>query len=120
MKPVRRLFVILLLVSLSAACASTGTGDPAVVKAEDALSNGLTVYATAMDFHFKNSTTESPAIYKAFESFRVNFPIAWTALDNAKREYQRNRALGTASLDAKLSALSTLIAGITPLITGGR
>lgn len=120
MKRTKSLCAILLLLSLSAACATVGTGDPAVVKAEDALSNGLTFYTTAMDYHFKNSTTESPAVYKAFEAFRVQFPVAWTALDNAKREYQRNRALGTAAIDARLSALSTLIAGITPLITGGR
>ena len=108
----------LVLIAFMSACASTGAGDPVVVRAEDTLSNSLTVYTTAMDWHFKNSTTESPAVYRAFESFRVKFPVAWAALDTAKREYQRSKAGGSANVDATLNALSALVAGITPMIGG--
>jgi hypothetical protein len=108
----------LILVALAAACATVGTGDPVVVRAEDVLSNSLTVYSTAMDYHFKNSTKESPSVYKAFETFRVKFPVAWNALDTAKRSYQANKTAGTSSLDAALAALTGLVSAITPLIGG--
>ena len=107
-----------LLLILLVACATVGVGDPVVVKAEDTLSNSLTVYTTAMDWHFKHSTTESPSVYKAFEDFRVKFPIFWTALDTAKRSYQRDKSAGAAPVDAALNALSVLVAGITPLVGG--
>jgi hypothetical protein len=112
-------FLALILV-LSVACASVGTGDKVVVRAEDALSNSLAVYGNAMSWHFQHSTTESPAIYRIFEDFRVKFPIAWQTLDNAKRSYQLNKANGSASIDAALSALSALIATVTPFISGGK
>jgi hypothetical protein len=116
MRAARRIAAPVLLLVLIVACATVGTGDPVVVRAEDTLSNSLTFYTSAMEYHFANSTKETPAVYKAFESFRVKFPIAWTALDNAKRSYQRNKSLGSASVDAALGALSELISAITPLL----
>jgi hypothetical protein len=101
---------------LAAACATVGTGDKVVVRAEDALTNGLTVYTEAMEYHFRNSTKESPAVYKAFEAFRVKFPVAWNAVDKAKRNYQKDRSAGTGSLDAALAELAQLTQDITPLI----
>jgi ABC-type thiamine transport system substrate-binding protein len=112
--------VLLLVVFLAGACATVGAGDPVVVRAEDTLSNSLTIYTTAMNYHFANSTKEGPAVYKAFEDFRVQFPVAWIALDNAKRSYQRDKAGGSANVDAALNALSGLVSAITPLIGGGQ
>lgn len=112
----RRQAALAVLLVLTVACASVGAGDPVVVRAEDVLTNSLTTYSAAMNFHFANSTKESPAVYKTFENFRVKFPTAWTALDNAKRAYQANKVTGHASLDAALSALSALVATVTPLI----
>jgi hypothetical protein len=94
MKPVRRLFVILLLVSLSAACASTGTGDPAVVRAEDWVVNSLSTYKAAIAWHDNHSTSESPAAYKAFEGVRAKFPPAWKAVKDGVDTYKINRAGG--------------------------
>jgi hypothetical protein len=106
------------LLCLAVACATVGTGDPVVVKSEDLLTNSLTVYSQAMSWHFQNSTKESPAVYKAFENFRVKFPVAWSALDAAKRSYQHDKTAGTASIDAALNALAGLVSAITPLIGG--
>jgi hypothetical protein len=107
---------VLALALWTVACAHLGLGDPKVVRAEDVLSNSLAVYSAAMDWHFKHSTAESPAAYKAFEAFRTNFPAAWAALDNAKRGYQYDKSQGTATLDASLNALSALVSAILPLI----
>lgn len=107
------LAVVLLL---AVACASVGTGDQIVVRAEDVLSNSLSVYSTAMDWHFHNSTKESPQVYKALELFRVKFPIAWNALDQAKRAYQRDKRVGTAELTAALDAIAALLAAVPALI----
>ncbi len=52
------------------ACATVGTSDPVVVKAEDVLTNSLSVYTAAMNYHFANSTKETPAVYKSFEEFQ--------------------------------------------------
>jgi hypothetical protein len=106
-----------ILLVLAVGCATVGPGaDPVVVKAEDVLTNSLTTYSAAMNWHFANSTKESPALYHAFEDFRVKFPVAWQALDSAKRQYQIKKANGTASLDAALTALSGLVSAVTPLI----
>jgi hypothetical protein len=87
-----------------------------VVRAEDVLTNSLTVYSQAMEFHSRHSTQESPAVYKAFEQFRVRFPAAWTALDNAKRAYKKDKNLGTSNIEAGIKALTELLAAIQPLI----
>ncbi len=109
------LFVVPLLV-LSIACASVGTGDPLVVRAEDLLSNSRVVYDAAMAFHFAQSTTETPQVYAAFEAFRSKFPSAWDALDKAKRGYQANKLAGTASLDAAVAAITSLLESVAPLV----
>ena len=101
---------------VAVACATVGTGDPVVVRAEDVLTNSLTVYSQAMEFHRHHSTQESPAVYKTFEQFRVRFPAAWTALDNAKREYKKDKSLGTSKIEAGIRALTELLSAIQPLI----
>jgi len=107
-----------LLIVLSIACATVGPGDATVVRAEDLLSNSLTVYSSAMSWHFTHSTQETSAVYKTFETFRVKFPIAWNALDQAKRAYKLDKSKGTASLDAALNALAALVSSVAPLIGG--
>lgn len=107
---------IAVLLLLTLACASAGTGDPLLVRAEDVLSDSLTIYSTAMDWHFRNSTRETPATYHAFERFRVEFQVAWHALDNATRAYRQDKAAGRAQLDAALKALTVLLAEIGPLL----
>ncbi len=117
MRRARQIAPAVLLILL-VACATVGPGDPVVVRAEDTLTNSLTVYTAAMNYHFANSTKEAPAVYRTFEAFRVTFPIAWTALDQAKRSYQANKASGSATVDAALSALSVLVSSVSPLIGG--
>jgi hypothetical protein len=115
MKRHRALAAFLLV---AVACASVGAGDPVVVRAEDVLTNSLTVYSQAMDFHFKHSTQESPAIYKTFEAFRVKFPVAWNALDQAKRTYKKDKSTGSSTVEAAISALVALLSTVQPLIGG--
>jgi hypothetical protein len=122
----RAAFAVLLVFLVS--CASVGTGDPVVVRAEDALTNSLTVYTRVMVFHFGDptavppiighSTTESVATYHAIEAFRKGFPIAWNAVDKGKRDYQANKAAGTAPLDAAVAALTELVSTVAGLIGG--
>lgn len=116
MRAARRIAPVLLI--LAVACATVGTGDPVVVRAEDALSNSLAVYSNAMSFHFKHSTQESPAVYKTFEAFRVKFPVAWSALDTAKRSYQKDKSGGTSTIEAAITALVELLSTVQPLIGG--
>lgn len=123
----RAILALLLIAAVS--CASTGTGDPAVVRAEDLLTNSLTVYHQVMIFHYGNplavppipghSTMESPAVYHTIERFRVEFPIIWNSVDKAKRDYQANKSLGTSNLDAAVAALTQLLNTVTPIIAGG-
>lgn len=84
-------FVLIALV-LSSGCASVGTGDPLLVRAEDALTNSLTVYEAAMEWHFRHSKEEAPAVYKAFELIRTEFPPAWRALDAATKAYATTKS----------------------------
>lgn len=81
---------ILLLVSLSAACASVGQSDPLLVRAEDLLKNSLAIYDATMSFHYKFSTHESPAVYRVLEAARINFPQAWKALFDGAAAYRKN------------------------------
>ena len=118
MRKTLRVGIIPILLLLAVACASTGAGDPVVVKAEDALSNGLAVYTAAMNYHFANSTRESPEVYKIFEKFRAGFPTAWDALDKAKRDYQTNRRLGSGRVESGIAALAVLITEVKPLYGG--
>jgi len=114
-RPTRKALVGVLL--LAAACAHVGpTADPAVVRAEDMLTNSLTIYTAAMNFHFANSTKESVSTYRTFEDFRSRFPIAWQAVDMAKRSYQADKRKGTAALVAAMNALSILVSSVSPLI----
>jgi hypothetical protein len=114
----RRKHALAVVLLLAVACASVGSGDPIVVRAEDVLSNSLVVYSQAMDFHFHHSKEESPAVYKTFEQFRVRFPVAWSALDGAKRSYQKDKKLGTNTIEAAIRAVTDLLTVIQPLIGG--
>jgi hypothetical protein len=102
--------LVAVLLVLTVACATVGTGDPLVVRAEDTLTNSLSVFQAAMNQHFANSTKESPSIYKAMEDVRVKFPIAWQALYNAEKEYRLNRDPN--KLNAAISAIETIIRSI--------
>jgi len=107
------------LLILSAACATVGTGDPVVVKAEDVLSNSLTTYQAAMSYHFANSTKESPAVYKTFEAVRLNFPEGWKNLYDTLQAYKANRTTaGADRVNALLTALQNLVRSVAPLIGG--
>lgn len=113
-QPIRKAVVGFLL--LATACAHIGNSDPAVVRAEDLLTNSLTIFSAAMNYHFVNSTKESVSTYRTFEDFRTRFPIAWQAVDMAKRSYQADKSRGTATLEAAISALSALVSTVAPLI----
>src|SRR5512144_2601867 len=89
MKKARQIAPIILV--LAVACASVGSGDPVVVRAEDFLVNSLSVYDTGMKWHEANSTKESPATYKTLEQARVNFPPAWQAAKNGVASYKLNK-----------------------------
>jgi hypothetical protein len=81
----------LILALTLAACATVGTGDPVVVKAEDVQVNSLSFFDTAMSFHYANSAKESPALYRAFETFRIKFPPAWRTLSAAIPAYKAGK-----------------------------
>jgi hypothetical protein len=95
------------LLSLSAACASVGTSDPTLVRAEDVLSNSLSVWDQAMKWHFANSTHESPQVYQVFEKVRINFPLAWKALYDGTIAYRTNPDRD--KLEALITAVRSLL-----------
>ncbi len=97
-------------------CATVGTGDPVLVKAEDVLSSSLSVYDAAMRYHFANSTKEKPAVYQTFERVRTGFPTAWKALYDGTREYKTTRDTG--KLNALTGAVQKMLDDVTPLIGG--
>ncbi len=102
---------------LAIACATVGPkDDQLVVRAEDVLSNSLQTYKVAMEYHFANSTRESPQVYKAFEYFRVYFPLAWNTLNSAKLQYQADKSRGSTDLVKALDAVAILLSNITPLL----
>lgn len=116
MKNRTRSTALLLILALAVACASVGSGDPLVVRTEDFLSNGLAVYDNAMAYHFAHSTTESPQVYKAFETARVNFPPAWQAVKDGLAAYKVNKNAG--QLEGLLSAAQSILNSITPYVGG--
>lgn len=86
----RATYAILLLVFLSASCASVGQSDPLLVRADDLLVSSLDIYDATMTFHYANSARESPAVYRILEKARVDFPRAWMALYDGADEYRKN------------------------------
>lgn len=93
----RAALVALLLVPLFVfdGCASAGTSDPLLVKAEDIENNSLLLFKTVVvDFHMKHSRTESPEVYRTLEKVRVTFPSAWASLNAAIPHYKEFRAAG--------------------------
>ena len=85
------LALVVVLALLSASCATVGTGDPAVVRAEDVQVNSLSFFDSAMQWHYANSAKESPALYRAFEKFRKEFPPAWKTLSTAIPAYKAGK-----------------------------
>jgi len=106
----------LLLLAFATACASVGTSDPTLVRAEDLLSNSLSVYDGAMKYHFANSTREPPEVYAVFERVRTGFPTAWQGLYDGTREYKR--VPDRAKLDSAIAAVRVLLDAVAPLIGG--
>jgi len=109
---------VLVLVSMVAACASTGTGNPVVVRAEDVLKNSLSTYKALMKVHRANSTHESPALYKAIESVHARFPAIWRAANKGKKAYKAGSINGD-QLNALLDALQSITDETTALRAGG-
>jgi len=112
MRHTARLLPILLI--LSAACASIGTSDPVLVRSEDFLSNSLIIYNQVMTYHFANSTTEKPDVYRTMEKVRTGFPTAWKALYDGSRTYKVDRDAG--KLQALLDAATTILNSGSALI----
>lgn len=117
----RPAFVLALLGALllasalgTSGCASVGTGDPVVVRAEDVQVNSLNFFDTAMQWHYANSTKESPALYKAFEKFRVAFPPAYRTLTKAIPAYKAGTG---GDLQTALAAVEQLVAEIKAIWT---
>lgn len=99
-----------LVALLSQGCASFGTGDPVVVRAEDVLSNSLPLYSQAMAWHKAHSTEESPEVYAAFEKVRTTFPKAWRSANVLKKSYKASRtAEGKVSLTKALDQLDPIV-----------
>jgi hypothetical protein len=119
MKKLRATLAVPLLLVLVVSCASVGASDPLVVRAEDALSNSLSVYDGLMSVHFANSTRESPEVYRAIEAVRVKFPIAWRAVNDGKKSYRAGVTGSADKLTAALDALQAIVAQASALM-GGR
>lgn len=84
--------VIMATILLTAACASTGTSDPVIVRAEDVESNSLSLYnAVVVQWHMTHSQEESPEVYAVLEKIRVEFPPAWRTLHRAIPAYEKVR-----------------------------
>jgi hypothetical protein len=113
-----RLIAPILILALVASCASVGTGDKLVVRAEDTLANSLSTYDALMTAHQTNSKNESPATYRAIEDVRVKFPGAWRAVNEAKKSYQAGIKGGADTLSAALDALDALVAQAGVLSAG--
>jgi hypothetical protein len=115
------LFLVVALVPLGMGCASVGTGDPVIVRAEDVQVNSLAFFDTAMQWHYANSTKESPALFRAFETFRTSFPPAYKTLTATIPVYKSGKS---GDLQGALQAVEKLLADIravwTPPPTGGR
>ncbi len=84
----KRLFVLLFAVLLTSCATITPGSDPVVVRAQDVLTNSLSVYEAAMKTHYAISTQEPPAVYHATEQVRVVFPKAWRGLRAAIDAYK--------------------------------
>lgn len=85
----KRLIPLVVILALVSSCASFGGGRPEVVRAEDVLTNSLTIWGQAMIYHKNHSREESPAVYKVMEASREGFPPAWEALSAATKSYKR-------------------------------
>lgn len=114
---------IIPILLLAVACASVGTGDPAVVKAEDWITNSFSTYKAAISWHDApgHSTSESPAVYKLFESARTDFPPAWRAVKSAVDTYKINRAgglPGKLDVDALIDSAQKILDGLAPYYGG--
>jgi hypothetical protein len=112
-------FVAALLLSIAIAvvfsgCATVGTGDPVIVRAEDVQVNSLNFYDTAMQWHYANSTKESPALYRAFEKFRVDFPPAYRTLTKSIAAYKSGKG---GDLQTALAAVEQLLLDIKAIWT---
>ncbi len=128
MKRHRSLAAVLVL---SIACASVGTGDPVVVRAEDVKVNSQTTYERVMLWHDGDpkkglkghSTIESPSVYKAIESARVHFDPAWRALSEGIKTYKANRAQGkpgSVDLQALMDTIQQILDTLPVVPTGGQ
>lgn len=110
------LILSLVIVGCASGCASIGTGDPVVVRAEDVQVNSLSFFDTAMQWHYANSSKESPALYKAFEVFRVSFPPAYKTLTAAIPAYKASKS---GDLQVSLAAVEQLLTDIKAVWTPG-
>lgn len=90
----RTAFILLFVTIASAGCASTGGGDPLVIKAENVLVNSLAVYKEIAGWHQTHSTSETPGVYRAIEAYKQAFPPLWDLLDRAVQTYKQEKAKG--------------------------
>lgn len=89
----------LLPLLVAVGCASVPAGsDVVVVKAEDVLTNSLTLYDGTMDLHFKHSKSEPPEVYKALEVVRPAFPKAWRGLSTTLAAYKAAKTKDPAAI----------------------
>ena len=102
---------------LSISCASPGTGDPIVVKAQDVLVNSLAVYDQAMDYHFKHSQSEPKVVYDAMEYGRKAIPQGWRLLQKAIDTYKLTR--DSSAVDAAKASLSNDVEKLVVAMRGG-
>ena len=104
----KRLLPLVVVLALVSACASFGGGRPEVVRAEDVLTNSLTIWGQAMIYHKNHSREESPAVYKVLEGAREGFPPAWEALFAATKSYKRVGGDAT-TLQKAMAAVEAII-----------
>jgi hypothetical protein len=114
------LSLALVVVLMASACASVGSGDPVAVRAEDLLTNSLTIYTGAITWHDApgHSVMESPAVYKAMEMARAKFPTAWKALKEGIKTYKVDRQAD--KIQALINAVQEILNTIPPIPAGGK
>ncbi len=102
---------LLVVVAILSGCATTGTGDPIVVRTEDVLQNSLSIATPILAWHQAHSKEESLAVYAILEKGRTDFPVAWKAVYDAETAYKAKTGTG-GDLQRDSDVLKAVVASI--------
>lgn len=105
----------LFMVVLFTACAAVAPGnDPVVVHTQQTLAIGQAVYDTGMAWCTANAGKLSPSGLALANKIRVDFPLAYRALDTALDVYKAGKA---GDYDTALKNFTGLVAQLSTIVT---